>query len=237
MTHNIDVLSMIQPEKMMRLMSFLSGSFQEHVRTFVVVLGQDALEIWKSEAKNSVWGEQYASALKMTETGDGVVIEPDSTNANYKFYLMTEEGVRPWSIRDALLNGKAAARNMAMYGTLFVHVPLRQRTPTAGPTKVTSSFAGVMPKNIYQMSKSGQQVSDAGNLTGLKRYGANNHGQYMTFRTVSEKTPKDAWQHPGSAPDPIFSERVEKAVDSYINAAVIKFVDDTLAQMGKVTGG
>lgn len=190
--------------------------------------------MWHKDASESgPWGPRYASALKadmMKSTGDGEArVYADEEHANFLFVNLVEDGITSWSIKDALLEGQAARRNEAKYGTRFVRVPFRWRVP--GKEKKTSSFAGVMPKDIYEDAKSGIPIVDrtikvgkrAVDISGLKRFGGEKHGQYMTFRTVSEKS--DGWQYPPRAATPVFDQVVAK-VEKMLEGMIVNMIKD-----------
>lgn len=198
-----------------------------------------AYQYWRAKAQSSGgWGERYANTLKiqpMTGVGGTGSVYVDEKHPDAKFVYMMENGVASWSIKDALLEGKAARRNKAKYGTLFVRVPFRYRTPSK--MKKTSAFAGVMPNDIYKLVKGGATLKTAGRvfgetsktpyLSGLKRYGGALHGQYMTFRTVSEKS--QGWQYPKIPAKPIFPkvmEKVEKMIAGTMVRMIQGFSDD-----------
>lgn len=55
-------------------------------------------------------------------------------------------------------------------------------------------------------------VSSPNVLHGLVKSGSPRHTQYMTFRTVSEKTPQFKWIHPGFKAHPVFDKVLASAM-------------------------
>lgn len=196
------------------------------------ILIDKAQELWQLKAKNtptkkdgypSLWGERYASAIKVdyATTGSGRArVYADESDPNYMFVNIVENGITQWSIKDALLAGKAARRNKAIHGTAFVHVPFRYRIP--GVTRETSSFAGIMPVDIYEKAKAGIRLGqESGKYMGLVKYSSGVHSQYLTFRTVSQKS--KGWIYPNRPSTPIFSEITQK-VEKMFEDTILKFL-------------
>ncbi len=200
-----------------------------------------AHELWHLKAKNapvrkdgspSLWGERYANTLKKehaTGKGGQAKVYADESDPDYMFVNIVENGISTWSIKDALLAGKAARRNKALYGTTFVRVPFRFRIP--GVTKETSSFAGIMPKDVYEKAKEGIRLGkEYGKYAGLVKVTQKPHSQYMTFRTVSQKS--EGWQYPTIPPTPVFEDVVKK-VEKMMEGAIVNFVQGYLKDMDK----
>jgi hypothetical protein len=59
---------------------------------------------------------------------------------------------------------------------------------------------------INRATKWPRGVSSPNILHGLVKAGSPRHTQYMTFRTVSEKTPQFKWIHPGFKAHPVFDK-------------------------------
>jgi hypothetical protein len=213
--------------------------------SFVNQLGTDAANYWRDLAEGaSDWGERYASTITFVPARnvDGEVrVFADEIHPNFKFVQFMEGGIKSWSIKDALLRGKVAQRNLTKYGVLFVTVPFAHRTPRASKSeKAGSSFASIMPEQIYNIAKSGGRVDEstatsAGNKNwaGLQKYGEGAHGHYMTFRTVSEKS--TGWQYPEVPATPVFEQvqamldrHIAESMDSFVKA-MIKLVQEDMA--------
>jgi hypothetical protein len=170
----------------------------------------------------SPFGERYAKLvdrryLKNVNDTGSIFIENEAD----LFYNLVENGSKSWSIKDALLKGKVAKRNLAEHGTLFVSVPMRARTPVKrGDGKVHSSFTNELPQDIYRALKTGQNLSSqqkvvAGNLNlanvkAIPTVFKDNN--YINFVTVSEKS--KGWKHPGFNKTPIFKKVEEHLKDS-----------------------
>lgn len=208
---------------------------------FANMMIDKAAELWTMKAKNaperkdgspSLWGERYANTLRtdyITGKGGRARVYADESSPDYKFVSMVEDGVTEWSIKDALLAGKAARRNQALYGTVFVRVPFRYRVP--GKTKETSSFAGIMPLDVYEKAKKGTTLGkEYGRHAGLVRFGGSLHGQFMTFRTVSQKS--TGWMYPHKQATPVFEEVVEK-VEKMIEGAMLNMMRGLMKDLEK----
>lgn len=198
-------------------------------------------ELWTLKAKNapvrkdgspSLWGERYARTLKVeyaSGNNSSAKVYADESSDDFMFVELVENGVTQWSIKDALLSGKAARRNAAKYGVTFVRVPFRWRVP--GTVRQTSSFAGIMPQDVYELAKSGKTVGEEhGNLAGLRRVGGKRHGQFMTFRTVSQKS--KGWIYPNISATPVF-EDVSRKAEEMIAKALENFVRGFMKDMAK----
>lgn len=201
------------------IIKYTDDTLPDTMTNFADVLINKSAELWSVKAKNaSPWGSQYSSTLKTEKTSSGSSVFVDEQHKNYYYVNMVENGVKSWSIKDALLNGKAARRNQAKYGRVFVIVPFRHRTP--GRTKSTSSFSGVLPNDIYEQAKSGVTFGkDYGKLAGLKRYGSEKHGKFLTFRMVTQKT--KGWIYPSKPATPVFNEVADKT-EEMIRKSIIK---------------
>lgn len=226
-----------------KIMEMAAEMLPETAMNMSNLIADKAHELWILKAMNapkrrdgspSGWGERYARAIKLKpatgKTEGSAKVYVDENSEDYKYVEMIEEGFKEWSISDALLAGKAAARNRALYGTTFVRVPFRYRTP--GVTQPTSGFVDVLPRNIYQKAKKGERIGpEAGLLAGLVRVGGKQHGQYFTFRTVT----KDSnWMHPGFTAVPVFEE-VKAKVEKMIAGAVENLIKGFLGDVKKET--
>lgn len=219
------------------IVSYLEQVAPDALQDYVNKMLDFSFQLWTAEAKNSgPWGDRYASTLKVEYARAGASegrVYSDEAHPNAMFANIVENGMKSFSIKDALLAGKAARRNKAKFGRAFVHVPFRWRTPKDNDqSKTYSSFAGQLPEEIYQIAKSGGRVTvdmaeSAGdkNLAGLKRFGGSLHGQYLTFRTVSEKS--QGWRHPGAAATPVYPS-VEKIVQAQVQKTILKYIDGLL---------
>ena len=197
---------------------------------------------WAAMAKGaSPWGARYAAALvrePMTGQGGGTAsVELDQEHPGAMFANMMENGVRSWSIKDALLASSRAKTSMRT-GLKYLVVPFRWRTP--GSTKATSSFSGVMPDEIYEAAKKGQTISAAQadaagnpNLAGLRKVNKPPHSGYMTFRVVTEQS--TGWMYPQKAPTPVFPKVLDHARE-LVKEVVEQFVESYAEDLAKEYG-
>ena len=203
----------------------LFKEFPKAVNNLSGVLADNALSIWAERAinKSASYGPGYASTLRIELKGplESKVYSDEKSDA-YKYVKIMEDGIAPWSIRDALLNGPHA--KTTVNGIRYNIVPFRWATPSKGSAKKLPGYAGVLSKDIWSAAKEGKRLNkDYGNLSGLKRYGGAKHGQYMTFRMVTDNTQESKWMHPGKTATPVFdeilpiiTEMVEKTVKNII---------------------
>lgn len=209
-------------------------------------IADQAKEFWmmtaRTEPKNkdestSGWGEKYASTIvsEKLEGGKGIRLFVDEEHSNYMFVELVEDGVTTWSIKNALLQGKAARRNKAQYGTVFVRVPFRWRVPGVKETAKGANFAGILPKDIYEKVKRGEKIGEKfGDYAGLVKMGGPLHSQYMTFRTVSEKS-KD-WFYPSKKGVGVFDKvkkKIEQMMDETIENIILGFLKDLAKEESK----
>jgi len=203
-----------------------------------IVIAQNAQKIWQAEAMKTptAWGGKYADAIKIDVGASGfarVYVDESSTDPrtgkpNILFVNLVEDGMKSFSIKDALLNSEKV--HISAKGTRYIHVPFRWRVPVKGQAPA-SGFAGTMPKAVYDVVKGGgaklgeyTMKSPTGkmvSLAGLQRYGGGGHSQYLTFRTVSEKS--KGWQHPGKRATPVFDKVLSK-VESMIEQFLMEFL-------------
>lgn len=202
-----------------------------------VVLAQNVQRIWQAEAMRTPteWGGKYADAIKIDIGSSGfakVYVDEGSTDPrtgkpNILFVNLVEDGMKSFSIKDALL--KSDKVHISAKGTRYIHVPFRWRVPVKGQAPA-SGFAGTMPKAVYDVVKGGGKLGEFSmksptgkmvSLAGLQRYGGGGQSQYLTFRTVSEKS--KGWQHPGKRPTPVFDKVLSK-VESMIEQFLMEFL-------------
>lgn len=233
---NIDEAIMKVLDKTMEIMP-------ETTINLVNMLTDKAHELYVLEAKNtptrkdgspSLWGEKYASTIKtqhvVGKVGGIAKVFVDEQDKNFRFVEHVEKGIEQWSIKDALLKGKAARRNQSLYGRTFVIVPFRYRVP--GRMRPTSSaFAGIMPVDVYKKAKQGEKISkDYGHLAGLTKVSEGVHSQYMTFRMVTPDS--KGWVYPKKAPQKVF-EKVQKKIDKMVEGTIVNFINGFLKDIKK----
>jgi hypothetical protein len=232
LAREFDIFEGISSNVVQKLLKWSQEAFPQIVTDQQNELADAAFALWAATAEDTgPWGSKYASTLVIKPSAGGTAAEvyTDEGHPNMMFVHMMEKGVTSWSIKKALLEGKAADRNYAKYGVRFVHVPFRHRTP--GKTKATSSFASVMPEDVWQKAKAGEKFGkEYGQYAGLKKYSKGIHTGYFTFRTVSEKS--EGWQHKGKRPTPVFQKVLAK-VNKMIEVAITDFVKDFEMKLNK----
>jgi len=183
------------------------------------------------------WGRRYAGTLMVDpiqeEGGEGAVYA-DQSSPDYMFVLMVENGVKSWSIKEALLASEKVRRKKTGpdIGRAYIIVPFRWRTPqatTGNKAQATSTFAGVMPKDAHEAALRGEAITPAMaeklenvNLAGLKRVSDTPHAQYFTFRMVTEDS--KGWQYPAIPGVPVF-EIVKGMVEDAISKGIANYIE------------
>lgn len=195
---------------------------------------QDAEEHWKESAIGSGtgWGQKYANAIKskVSDTEGSIFLDESVMDSTGKpaimFAKMVENGVKSWSIKEALLKSDKA--KISKDGVRYIIIPFPVHTPqkkSAG--KMSSNFGGrSMSSDVYNIVKSGGKApagtkSTSGkDISGLSKWETQKfHGGYGIFRVVSEKS--SGWIYPGVSARPVFSsvvDYVEKRIAEIVNA-------------------
>lgn len=221
----------------------ITNTIDEKFPGVIEVLTYGMQEHWKSEAIDSgtEWGQKYANAIKADVTGNKGYIwvdesETDKTSnkSNFMFVKMIEEGVKSWSIKDALLASDKA--KIGPTGIKYITVPFPVRAPAkSGQGKMTRKFGGrEMTAEMHKIVKSGGRLTSGTlkggqDVSGLTRYvTAQRHVQYGIFRRVSKNS--TGWQHPGRGPSPVYpsvlaeaNKRVGEVISEFIKAVVQKY--------------
>ena len=220
-------------EQMAKIVDAIDESFPGVIQ----VLTYGMQEQWKAEAKNSGtgWGQKYANAIKAKVTGtvgeiyiDENMVDKSSHKPNMLFVKMVEEGMKSFSIKDALLASDKA--KIGSDGIRYITIPFPIATPKTTESKSASQFGGrEMTKEMYNIVKNGGRLT-SGNIkaggkdldvSGLTKYNTRQrHGQYGIFRRVSETS--SGWQHPGVARSPVFPS-VKQAVDARIQEVLAEY--------------
>jgi hypothetical protein len=197
----------------------------------------DAHDEWKSRAiEASGWGSKYSDAIKYELSDkkgevflDDSIIDKESGKPNIMFAKMMEDGVKSWSIKDALMKSDKAKKGKD--GIKYITVPFPVATPRKkGQGKMASKFGKrEMTKEIYEIVKKGGRIRDMQinvrgksiDVSGLQKFVTQKyHAQYGFFRRVSEKS--TGWQYPAIGAQPIFSG-VEKYVRKRISEIMTEF--------------
>jgi len=231
-------------QMLQRLLESAGEMLPEHIVNMTNSILYAVQSYWASQAidEGGGWGRRYAGVLMVEPVpkggGKGSVYADDS-NPDYMFVLMVENGVRSWSIKDALLaSDKVRYKKEAPHRLrTYIVVPFRWRTPqgsTGNKAQASSNFAGVMPEEAHETALRGGVVSEQQaralkkvNLAGLKRFGEAGHGHYLTFRVVHEDSP--GWQYPDIPAAPVYERvraRVEGAIAKGIAGYVKRFAEE-----------
>lgn len=244
MNKNFDIFSSSSKDLLVAVVNTLNRDITDDLKGLANLIGLEVQAAWQKQAMDdSDWGTKYASAIKIRYLKNiqgfaEVYIDKNEIDKSSKkplsmFVDMTEEGVSPWSIKDALLESKKAKTNAK--GLKYIIIPFRWRTPNKGQ-KHRSQFTDVMPQNVYKMIKGGGRLpkdESLGYMAGMVKYEKKHHSGYYTFRAISEKS--EGWQHPGKVSVPVY-KRVLAKVQGIIDKRVSEYVDGLLKNMqaGKV---
>lgn len=204
-------------------------------------MGVQAQRIWINEIyeapadRHKGWGIKAGEAIKYELKQDGVRIyadeqetDPRSGQKRILFVNIIEDGIRSWSIKDALLKSKRA--RLSQSGEKYIRVPFRYRIP--GTQKPHTLFQGVMPTEVYKIAKGGGKITiqDYGNLGGMTRVGREGHYSYFVFRTVSEKS--QGWEYPAISPTPVY-EKVLSQIEKMLPAVIENFCAGIIDRFGE----
>jgi hypothetical protein len=202
----------------------IANAIESGMPGVIQTIAQGTAQFWKSEASGKGgWGEKYAQAVKYEVTGtkaevfvDETLKDPSSNKSLMMFANMVENGVKSWSIKDALMQSDKVKTSST--GIKYIVIPFPVATPRkASAGKGRSQFGGrEMTQEMYKIVKSGGKLGSGSvkagardvNISGLSRYKTQKlHGQYGIFRMVSEKS--QGWIHPGKSSDPVYPEVLE----------------------------
>ncbi len=232
----------IPSDTMTQVFERIAEEFPDQMEKGTNYIANKILGFWKNTAittpenkqgGTSGWGKLYAETIIMEEStgGKGAKVYVDEKHPSYRYVKLVEEGVTVWSIKNALLKGKAARRNKALYGTVFVRVPFRWRTPSMSEPGRGTKFAGMMNEDVYEKVKGGEALGkEYGKMAGMVKMGGPLHSQYMTFRTVSEKS--KGWFFPSKPGYNVF-ERVKKRTEQMLDAMVKRMIIGYLRNLQK----
>lgn len=209
----------------------------------IKVLTYGMEENWKNMAKGSPtgWGQKYANSIKSEVEGnvgtvfvDESIMDKGSGKPNLMYVKMVEEGMRSFSIKDALLASDKA--KIGPNGVKYITVPFPVATPRkASQGKQSSHFGGrEMTNEMHRIVKSGGKIASAKlksgqDVSGLTQYNTRQlHSQYGIFRRVSEKS--KGWIHPGVMASPVYpkvmdevNKRVGEIMSGFCKAIVKEF--------------
>lgn len=197
---------------------------------------------WQSEAEDvsSGWGSKYASAIKANVSGNNGEVYVDESMTDKQsnkpimlFVNMVENGMKSFSIKDALMRSDKAKTSAE--GIKYMSIPFPVRAPS-NPTqgKSASKFGDrEMSQEAHKIVKSGGRYSgplkSGQEVSGLTKYVTQQrHEQYGIFITVSEKS--KGWIHPGVLAEPVFAKilaevnkQVSEVLQEYCKSIVKEF--------------
>jgi hypothetical protein len=220
----------------------IADAIDEGLDGVVKILTYGTQENWRQEARDSGtgWGDKYARAIKAKVTGmTGVVyvdenmVDKNSNKPNIMYANMVEQGVKSWSIKDALLASEKAKTSSD--GIKYIVVPFPVATPRqpGSSGKGLSKFGGrEMTKMAHDIVKNGGKftgtLASGGEATGLQQYvTAKHHEQYGTFICVSEKS--RGWIYPGRGPSPVLP-KVLQEVNKQIHQVLQEFISSIVRE-------
>lgn len=209
----------------------------------IELLLNDTKEHWKQEAIDSGtgWGEKYARAIKSEiDNNEGSVYVDESVmdrtgKPASMFVKMIEQGVKSFSIKDALLKSEKAKTGKD--GIKFIIVPFPVAVPRQkGQGKMSSRFGGrEMSSEVHALVKNGGRapkgtLSTSGqDISGLTRYETRQfHSSYGIFRCVSQRS--SGWQYPTIGATPVFpsvidyvNKRIQEVLNEFCIAVIKEF--------------
>ena len=211
----------------------IANKIDEAMPGIIELMTVEAHDEWVSEAMGAKgWGTKYANAIRYKTGGkkgevflDKTVKDKGSNKPSIMFAKMVENGVKSWSIRDALMKSEKA--KVGKNGVKYMTVPFPVATPRkAGQGKMASKFGKrEMTAEMHKIVKSGGKLSGGSikgiDVSGLARYVTRqHHTQYGIFRRVSANS--TGWQYPGIGAQPVFSN-VERYVKKRMAEIITEF--------------
>ena len=202
----------------------------------IASITESVATFWRDVAETrGGWGRKYAQGIKSRATGnrgevyvdEGVKVQVGNKKMSAMvFTKKLEEGVKSWSIKDALMASKKA--KIGKDGVKYITVPFPVSTPRKeGQGKMAAQFGGrEMTKAMYDIVKNGGKLPGGSKIgdvdvSGLTKVNSQKfHSQYMMFRRVSEKS--TGWVYKAIGPDPVLSE-VKENVNKQISEVISAF--------------
>jgi len=221
----------------------IAEQIDESMGGIVELLTYGMQESWQNEARASGgWGEKYANAIKAEVNGntgeiyvDETLVDKESNKPNMMFVNMVEQGMKSFSIKDALMRSDKA--KISSDGVKYMSIPMPVSTPrTAGQGKQQTKFGKrEMTREAYNIVKNGGKFSGSlkkgGEVAGLTKYVTRQfHGQYGMFLTVSENS--KGFVHPGKAATPVYP-KVLAEVNKRIGEVIQEFVKGVVKEYTK----
>jgi len=220
--------------------SKVAETIEKGIPGIIATLTRGMHKHWKNQAMEvgTGWGSKYAAAIQYKIEGntgeiylDESMIDKGTNKPNIMFAKMVEEGVKSWSIKDALLASNKAKTSSA--GIKYIVVPFPVATPRKpSQGKGASQFQGrEMTAEAHRIVKAGGRFSgplkSGQEVSGLTKYVTRQrHEGYGIFICVTENS--KGWVHPGVARDPVFPkviQEIEKRIQEVISAfcqAIVK---------------
>lgn len=224
------------------------NTIDKSVPGLIELLVDDTTEYWRDMAGGvNGWGRKYAEGIKnkISDNEGSVFLDEtasvkvgDKTFDAIVFARKVEQGVKSWSIRDALMQSEKAKTGKD--GIKYITVPFPISTPRkASQGKQLSKFGGrEMSSEIHNLVQSGGKApkgtmltTSSGrdiNISGLSKWTTEQfHEQYGIFRRVSQNSA--GWQYPNVQAVPVYSsvkEYVEKRINELIHEFCIAIIKE-----------
>lgn len=209
----------------------------EYVREWEHLIDQN-LHSTRNEYKKGIFSEQP----------DDYSVIIGLTPRQSKLAMMLEEGASQFDIKAGM--EQSSKKHMKKDGGWYLTVPFSFATSEA----IGESFANKMPKPIEQLVKVMKEPLKLGNIPeALRSIGQNQtsgykhkfniyeglqrkevgsgqnekRGGYINFRRISDKSDKDAWQHPGFEALNLMDKAAQEIdIGRLVDSAVQEFLDD-----------
>ena len=211
----------------------IANAINDKFPSVISLLAYGMQEHWKNEAMGTPtgWGKKYAAAIKAEVTGNKAVVYVDeemidkqTDKPNMMFVNMVENGMKSFSIKDALLKSDKA--KIGPNGVKYIIVPFPVSTPRKeNQGKMQSHFGGrEMTNEMHKIVKGGGRISgklkSGQEVSGLSQYNTRQlHSQYGIFIRVSQQS--KGWIHPGVPASPVFPSVLKE-----VNAKVAQMVGE-----------
>jgi|WetSurMetagenome_2_1015567.scaffolds.fasta_scaffold62073_2 hypothetical protein len=229
-------------EQFFNIVKAIDGSFHDVIKT----LTEGMAEHWRDEARrvSTGWGSKYAATIKTDIKDNKGIIYIDksikdktSDKPAMLFVNMVEEGMKSWSIKDALLKSEKAKYTKANH-IKYIVVPFPVSTPRR-PDQGTmqSKFGGrEMTDAMYKIVKNGGKLKSGSvkvkgkdiNVSGLTKYVTpQRQTQYGIFRMVTKNS--KGWMHPGVQKEPVY-KKVLAEVNRRIHEVITEYCKEIVRE-------
>jgi hypothetical protein len=223
----------------------IAEAIENEMPGVIAVLTHGMADFWKSEAIDTGgWGVKYAPAIQYKIDGnvgeiylDENLIDKESHKSNMMFVMMMEQGVKSWSIKDALLASEKV--KVGKDGIKYITIPFPVATPRKDKSIHMDNKFGKreMTQEIYDIVKSGGKISAGTTINvrgkdidvgGLTRYNTRQyHSQYGFFRCVSSNS--TGWQYPDIPAEPVYP-KVLNEVNARIQEVLTEFCQEIVKE-------